>query len=664
MLPCRSSSHRRCAWAPAAGRLPLPAASGLHCPPPPPPPTHTHTPTHPHPTPHTPPHTPTPTHPFRAACRNLMALLTAIAALCLLFFDLYCAAADPFVLPCPPAETPMELLTAALVTPNDLFYVRNHLPVPVVNPDTYRLKIEGEGVRAVSPRALLRPLCRAAACTCRKPAQRAARLAAAVDTPTRHAPHLSPPYTQTHTQQVELSLEDLKTKFKRHSITATLQVGGRLREGTASRECGAAAEDALGCHAPPPPTSNTCCLLVAPKQLAAGESTLHPSLVRRHPASPLPLLAHHACSVHRQPAAGVQHQRPAGQGAGVGWRLHQHRRCTPGRAAQLRPPPCRHCRCCCCPRPCAATSIRPGAAAAMPAPQLPHLPSPAVWTGVRLRDVLRAAGLEEDEPLVQHIQVQSIYLRHISGCPVGCLVGRGSGRRRRRLWCSTVCQVSCKCQARSAGSLFIHPFHVQRCSSKHNSAPRMCRPLPRLPCLQFEGLDTDMAETVYGASIEGAWGPSAQCVDLGEGRREASTAGAGGPWAACQRPAPPSAHPRHHSVPHILCSRQSDGPCRGRPAGVRNERAGRCKALAGRRRTTSPARPAGLARLQHSLRHASQGLARMPALPPCCRIAAPLQPSPSRLPLPTATGAAPRPRLPAACGCAWCGRLPQREVGE
>ncbi|KAL4433958.1 hypothetical protein ABPG75_000399 [Micractinium tetrahymenae] len=74
------------------------------------------------------------------------------------------------------SETPMELLAASIVTPNELFYVRNHLPVPQVDPAAYRLRIEGEGVRSL-----------------------------------------------------ELSLEELKTKFKRHTITATLQCTGNRR---------------------------------------------------------------------------------------------------------------------------------------------------------------------------------------------------------------------------------------------------------------------------------------------------------------------------------------------------------------------------------------------------------------------------------------------------
>lgn len=74
------------------------------------------------------------------------------------------------------AETPLVLLAASYLTPNDLFFVRNHLPVPTVDPRSYRLHISGEGVRERS-------------------------------------------YT----------LEELKQKFRRHSIDATLQCSGNRR---------------------------------------------------------------------------------------------------------------------------------------------------------------------------------------------------------------------------------------------------------------------------------------------------------------------------------------------------------------------------------------------------------------------------------------------------
>merc|ERR1719295_579229 len=44
-------------------------------------------------------------------------------------------------------ETPLSLLTDSFITPNALFYVRNHLPVPDVDPQTYELEVCGLGVK-------------------------------------------------------------------------------------------------------------------------------------------------------------------------------------------------------------------------------------------------------------------------------------------------------------------------------------------------------------------------------------------------------------------------------------------------------------------------------------------------------------------------------------
>lgn len=75
------------------------------------------------------------------------------------------------------AETPPEVLVGSLVTPTDLFYIRNHLPVPTdVDEKTYRLRVEGEGLRSL-----------------------------------------------------ELSLEDLKRNFRKHTVTATIQCAGNRR---------------------------------------------------------------------------------------------------------------------------------------------------------------------------------------------------------------------------------------------------------------------------------------------------------------------------------------------------------------------------------------------------------------------------------------------------
>ena len=42
------------------------------------------------------------------------------------------------------AEPPMALLTENFATPNDLFFVRNHLPVPEVDIKTYRLTVNND----------------------------------------------------------------------------------------------------------------------------------------------------------------------------------------------------------------------------------------------------------------------------------------------------------------------------------------------------------------------------------------------------------------------------------------------------------------------------------------------------------------------------------------
>ncbi|XP_046386622.1 sulfite oxidase [Ischnura elegans] len=48
------------------------------------------------------------------------------------------------------AEPPPGLLVDSFLSPSDLFYVRNHLPVPEVDPATYELEITGIGVKNVT----------------------------------------------------------------------------------------------------------------------------------------------------------------------------------------------------------------------------------------------------------------------------------------------------------------------------------------------------------------------------------------------------------------------------------------------------------------------------------------------------------------------------------
>ncbi|KAG7380884.1 hypothetical protein PHYBOEH_011284 [Phytophthora boehmeriae] len=77
------------------------------------------------------------------------------------------------------AEPPAELLMQSFITPNDLFFVRNHLPVPEVDVKDFTLKILGLGI--------------------------------------------------DKEQRVEFSLDDLKSKFKHHTVTTTVQCAGNRR---------------------------------------------------------------------------------------------------------------------------------------------------------------------------------------------------------------------------------------------------------------------------------------------------------------------------------------------------------------------------------------------------------------------------------------------------
>ncbi|XP_056130982.1 sulfite oxidase, mitochondrial [Lampris incognitus] len=74
------------------------------------------------------------------------------------------------------AETPPELLSDNYITPSAIFFKRNHLPVPHVDPALYRLHVDG------LPGGIL-----------------------------------------------TLSLDDLKTQFPKHTITVTLQCAGNRR---------------------------------------------------------------------------------------------------------------------------------------------------------------------------------------------------------------------------------------------------------------------------------------------------------------------------------------------------------------------------------------------------------------------------------------------------
>ncbi|XP_024125527.1 sulfite oxidase, mitochondrial [Oryzias melastigma] len=74
------------------------------------------------------------------------------------------------------AEPPPEILTDSYITPSAVFFKRNHLPVPQVDPASYQLQVEGLPGGGVT-----------------------------------------------------FSLEDLKTRFPKHDVTATVQCAGNRR---------------------------------------------------------------------------------------------------------------------------------------------------------------------------------------------------------------------------------------------------------------------------------------------------------------------------------------------------------------------------------------------------------------------------------------------------
>jgi sulfite oxidase len=88
---------------------------------------------------------------------------------------------DPNLLPCTQkpfnGEPRVDLLTRDYITPNELFYVRNHLPVPEIEANEYRLIVKGKGLK-------------------------------------KH----------------KFTLKDLQTKFKKHEVITTLQCAGNRRE--------------------------------------------------------------------------------------------------------------------------------------------------------------------------------------------------------------------------------------------------------------------------------------------------------------------------------------------------------------------------------------------------------------------------------------------------
>jgi sulfite oxidase len=81
------------------------------------------------------------------------------------------------------AETPVSLIPDNYITSNELFFVRNHLPIPVFDPETYRLKV------LVDKRV----------------------------------------QGQENIKQISITVDELKKFFPRHSVVATIQCAGNRR---------------------------------------------------------------------------------------------------------------------------------------------------------------------------------------------------------------------------------------------------------------------------------------------------------------------------------------------------------------------------------------------------------------------------------------------------
>lgn len=92
--------------------------------------------------------------------------------------DLLPATSKPFN-----GEPRIELLTDSYITPNHLFYCRNHLAVPDIDPEEYRLIIKGKGIK-----------------------------------------------------KTKLTLNDIKTIFPKHEVITTLQCAGNRREDLHDKE--------------------------------------------------------------------------------------------------------------------------------------------------------------------------------------------------------------------------------------------------------------------------------------------------------------------------------------------------------------------------------------------------------------------------------------------
>jgi sulfite oxidase len=124
------------------------------------------------------------------------------------------------------AETPPELLSGSYVTPTDLFYVRHHFPVPEVDPAKYALTVQvwdaqeeggGGGKEGGGDDD---------------------KSGGGSSSDGNKAPRGAP------REVLRLTLDELKTKFPRHEITAVMQCTGNRRTEMRDETVAAAAAEA------------------------------------------------------------------------------------------------------------------------------------------------------------------------------------------------------------------------------------------------------------------------------------------------------------------------------------------------------------------------------------------------------------------------------------
>ncbi|VDN84740.1 unnamed protein product [Brugia pahangi] len=129
------------------------------------------------------------------------------------------------------AETPVELIMDNFYTPNDLFYVRNHMPVPLIDATKHKLTIEGISIQqpfVLSLDDLKRDFtCVSVNATLQCAGNRRSEMDAIkkIDA-TKHKLTIEGISIQ---QPFVLSLDDLKRDFTCVSVNATLQCAGNRR---------------------------------------------------------------------------------------------------------------------------------------------------------------------------------------------------------------------------------------------------------------------------------------------------------------------------------------------------------------------------------------------------------------------------------------------------